>query len=135
MEFFRLSIFQYLAHRNTLNSEPKKWLQVFATCDILKSMRREHPIPHIKVNGILIEKIIIDEHVDKHADHIDDSLILKVVVKLDGREFKSVSTQDEFEYFMTKVKFEENWYKLVWLLQDGCFYIGVITLFRDRRIE
>ena len=98
-------------------------------------MRREHQIPHIKVNGILIEKIIIDVHVDKHADHIDDSFIIKVVSTLNGREFKSVSSQDEFEYFMTKVKCEGKWYKLVWLLQDGCFYIGVITLFRDRRIE
>lgn len=61
-----------------------------------------------EVNGILIEKIIIDEHVDKHADHIDDSLILKVVAKLDGHEFKSVSSQDEFEYFMTKIKYEEK---------------------------
>jgi len=86
-------------------------------------MRREYPIPHIKVNGILIEKIIIDDHVDKHADHIDDSLILNVIAKLDGQVFKSVSIQDEFEYFMTKVKNEDKWYKLVWLLQDGCFYI------------
>lgn len=98
-------------------------------------MRREHLIPHIKVNGIVIEKIIIDEHVDKHADHIDDFLILKIVAKLDSREFKSVKNQDEFEYFMTQIKYEEKWYKLVWLLQDGCFYIGVITLFRDRRME
>ncbi len=98
-------------------------------------MRREHPIPHIKVNGILIDRIIIDEHVDKHADHIDDSLIFKIITKLDGQEFKSVSNQDEFEYFMTKIKYEDKWYKIVWLLQDECFYIGVITLFRDRRIE
>jgi len=47
-------------------------LQVFAARAVLKLMRRDHLIPHVKVNGIVIEKIIIDEHVDKHADQIDD---------------------------------------------------------------
>ena len=98
-------------------------------------MRREYPISAIRVNGILIEKVVIDEHVDKHNDHISDGLIVQIINKLDGKDFSPASSQDEFEYYMTKIKHDERWYKLVWLLENGCFYIGVITLFRDRRIE
>ncbi len=98
-------------------------------------MRRECAISKIVVNSILIEKVIIDDHVDKHIDHIDDNLVLMVVRLLDGKDFDPVSIDEVYEYYATKIKFDEKWYKLIWLLEDGCFYLGVITLFRDRRLE
>jgi hypothetical protein len=38
-------------------------------------MRREYQIKELRINGKVINKVIIDEHVDKHVDHIDDSLV------------------------------------------------------------
>ena len=38
-------------------------------------MRREYSIDPITINGKTIRKLIIDPHVDKHADHISDDLI------------------------------------------------------------
>ena len=98
-------------------------------------MRREYQIKELRINGKVINKVIIDEHVDKHIDHIDDSLVLKIVTLLDGRDFTPIRNQDGFNYFATNINYESKCYKLVWLLENDYFYIGVITLFRDRRLE
>lgn len=98
-------------------------------------MRREYPISELKINGKTINKVIIDEHIDKHSDHINDSIILEVVNLLNRREFAPIKIQDGFSYFATKINYENKWYKLVWILENDCFYIGVITLYRDRRLE
>lgn len=97
--------------------------------------RREYLVLKLVVNGIRIRKVIIDDHVNKHSDHIDDALILKIVVVLDGQDFKPVSCNESYQYFVTQISFEQKWFKLVWLLEIKTHNIGVITLFRDRRIK
>ena len=87
----------------------------------------------LSVNGIVINEVIIDSHVDKHNDHMDDNLILSLVTLLDGKTYKSKSHQDGFNYFASMLKFNNNTYRLVWLLQDHSFYIGVVTAFKDKR--
>ncbi|MCZ0931944.1 MAG: hypothetical protein OXJ52_02190 [Oligoflexia bacterium] len=98
-------------------------------------MRREYSIAPITINGKVIKKLIIDPHVDKHADHINDDLIKKMVRQLDGGIFHSEKEFDGFSYFATILKMEGLYYKLVWLLEKGCLYIGVITTYRDRRVK
>ena len=72
---------------------------------------------------------------DKHADHISDDLIKKMVKQLDGGIFHSEKEFDGFSYFATILKIERLYYKLIWLLEKDCLYIGVITAYRDRRIK
>lgn len=98
-------------------------------------MRREYSIDPITINGKIIKKLIIDPHVDKHADHISDDLIKKMVRQLDGGIFHSEKEFDGFSYFATILKLEGLYYKLVWLLEKDCLYIGVITAYRDRRVK
>lgn len=79
--------------------------------------------------------MIVDDHIDKHADHIDDVLIKRLVTYLDGGRFEPTKENSGFQYFAFTVKDNNQWYKLVWLLEENSLYIGVITAFRDRRIK
>jgi hypothetical protein len=98
-------------------------------------MRREYDIEPVRVNGALISKLLIDEHVDKHADHINDDLIKKLIRYLDGEVFVPTAERNGFNYFATIIKEGTQCYKLVWLLENNFLYIGVITAFKDRRIK
>lgn len=98
-------------------------------------MRREYDIEPLTINGRIIRKLAIDPHVDKHADHIDDELVKNIITLLDGGDFSPVKIDDGFSYFANTLKYQENWYKIIWLLEDESFYIGVITVFKDRRIK
>jgi hypothetical protein len=100
------------------------------------SEKRSYSVEHdLVVNDIVISEIIIDSHVDKHSDHISDQLIFSLVKQLDGNTYVPTSQNDEFSYFVTNVVREEYTYRLVWLIEDGAFYIGVITAFRDRGVK
>ena len=98
-------------------------------------MRREYNINSITINGREIEKIIIDPHVDKHADHITDKLIKELIMQLDGGFFLPEKEIDGFAYFATAMKIKQKRYKLVWLLEKNYLYVGIITAYRDRRIK
>jgi hypothetical protein len=51
-------------------------------------MRREYDIEPVNINTRTIAKLIVDDHVDKHSDHINDDLIKKLVRSLDGQRFE-----------------------------------------------
>ena len=97
------------------------------------SQRRIYKVQErLIVNNRLVAEIIIDPHVDKHKDHIDDALIISLVMLLSGRSFEADTKSDGFDYFVSKILFEEKVYRLVWLQQDLQFYIGVVTAFKDK---
>ena len=100
---------------------------------LMSDERRSYKLKEsIRVNDIFIESIVIDPHVDKHNDHINDELILSIVKLLDDKTFIPTATRNEFDYYLSKVFFNENVYRLVWLLEENQFYIGVITAFKDK---
>lgn len=49
--------------------------------------------------------------------------------------FLPVSVEDSFEYFVTIVGKVQKRYRLVWLTEFGKNYVGVLTAFRDRKVE
>ena len=111
----------------------KQLLQENATNGMIICMRREYDIEPL--NKIIFSKLVIDGHLDKHSDHIDDELIKKLIRSLDGQRVDPAKEADGFKYFASTIKENNKWYKLVWLLEDNSLYIGVITAFRDRRIK
>lgn len=98
-------------------------------------MRRKISIDPITVNRVEISVVIIDSHYEeKHGDHIDDELIIELVRLLDGRiELPEAEDENGFSYFVTLLEFEEKQYRLVWLLEQGEIYIGIINAFRDKK--
>ena len=100
----------------------------------LMSTRRTLKIDCITVNDVKVVEVIIDPHYEvKHADHIDDELILKLVQKLDGRHELPETQDGAYSYFATLIELSSKQYRLIWLLEKSAIYIGVINAFRDKR--
>jgi hypothetical protein len=94
--------------------------------------RLEYIIKGIWINGVYIQRVVIDQHVRKHKD-IDDLLILNLARQLDGIKEKPEATENGFSYFANKFVVHNKQYKLVWLLEENKVYIGVVTAYRDNR--
>lgn len=93
--------------------------------------RRRSYKMHIVVNGRSIEEVVIDPHYEaKHPD-IDDELILKLVQRLDGKEFQPETRHDEWEFYvLDRIEFRGKRYRLVWCQRDVSPLLGVINCFR-----
>ena len=94
-------------------------------------MRREYDVK-IVVNKTKITKVIIDPHYeDKHAESIDDQIILELVNRLDGKSFQPESVKSPYSYYVAeKMELNNKPYKLIWLLEDNKMYIGIINAYR-----
>lgn len=95
--------------------------------------RRSYKITPVKINDYIVDEIIIDPHVDKHNDHIDNELILELVQTLGCSNTQLSEYKDTYTYFVSLIDYEKSTYKMVWLVEQSKFYIGIITAFKDRR--
>ncbi len=97
-------------------------------------MRRRSYTVDITVNGYAVRHVIIDPHYEiKHSDSINDEIILRLVEKLDGGEFRPLESDEPYLYFVTdKMQLNGKFYKLVWLLKKDEIYIGVINAYRRK---
>ncbi|MGB0453470.1 MAG: hypothetical protein ACPGJV_07120 [Bacteriovoracaceae bacterium] len=93
--------------------------------------RREYEVKLI-VNGVLVSKVIIDPHYEeKHSESINDEIILELIKFLDGKEFEPDDEKPPYSYFVTdKIELKGKLYKLIWLLEEGQIYIGIINAYR-----
>lgn len=93
--------------------------------------RREYPID-LTINQTQITKVIIDPHYEKkHAESINDEIILSLVKTLNGKEFEADDVKGPYSYFVTdKINLDGKLYKMIWLMEDHEIYIGVINTYR-----
>lgn len=99
----------------------------------MKKRRRKYFLdPQLTVNNVLLSILVIDPHVDKHCDHISDKIIISLVRQLNGKVFIAAAHNQNYQYFVSYHKFQKKVFRLVWLQEKGCEYLGVITAFRDR---
>ena len=98
------------------------------------SDRRCYPA-RLNVNGREISEVVIDSHYeDKHADSINDDLILELVGLLVGKFFKPEAIKGDFQYFRVDLlEFNGRHYRLVWLLENEKLYVGVVNAFRRKK--
>ncbi len=102
----------------------------------MEEKRRKYTLKqNITVNEVVINEVVIDPHVDKHSDHITDELILSLVELLDGKSFIPTTNKDGFDYFLSRILYNEKVYRLVWLLENNQFYIGVITSLKEKGVK
>lgn len=93
-----------------------------------------YSIEPIIINGIKIVRVVIDMHYkEKHADHISDELILRLVKDLDGRKELPEAKTKQYSYFVTRIDLDEKQYRLIWLLEDHAVYVGVVNAYREKR--
>lgn len=96
--------------------------------------QRVHRISPIVINGVRVTQVVIDPHFEeKHSTSINDALIIKLVLKLDGRRELAVSKNGRYSYFATLIELNSKQYRLIWLLEDHAVYVGVVNAYRDRR--
>lgn len=98
------------------------------------SEQKIYTIEPITINGIKIVRVVIDMHYkEKHADHISDELILRLVRELDGRKELPETKTNQYSYFVTRIELNEKQYRLIWLLEDHAVYVGVVNAYREKR--
>jgi len=97
-------------------------------------MKRREYAARLTVNGLRIEKVVIDPHYElKHNESVSDSVILKLVEQLDGGDFEAEDIDDGFEYFVAdRLELSGKFYKLIWLLEKGELYIGIVNAYRRK---
>ena len=100
----------------------------------MDSNRSTHQIT-LTVNDKPIGSVMIDYHyLEKHSESMSDALILDLVKSLDGGTFVPVKVTEEYEYYTTEpVEWNGKPYRLIWCLQNGEDYIGVINAFRVKK--
>ena len=92
--------------------------------------RREYEID-IVFNGKEIKKLIIDPHFElKHADSVNDEIILKLVKMLDGQNVDPQKVTPPFSYFAEELTLSGKRFRLIWLVEDDHIYIGVVNAYR-----
>lgn len=96
--------------------------------------RYELVIQAIQINEKWIRRIQIDDHVKKHGD-ITTELIVSLVKNLNGTKFDPEECKKPFNYFSTCRWFKEKQYRIVWVFEDSRDYIGIITVFRDKKVR
>ena len=67
----------------------------------------------------------------KHSDSIDDQIILSLVAMLDGQDQVPEDVDPPYSYFVKDgLELNGKLYKLIWLVEENCFYIGVVNAYR-----
>jgi hypothetical protein len=96
--------------------------------------RPEYPL-QIVINERQLTRVIVDQHYkEKHAESINDELILELVRELDGRTFPVEEERGDFQYFAVEpVTKDKKPYRLVLLICICDDYLGVINAFRVER--
>ena len=83
------------------------------------------------VNGRCVDEIEIDTHYELRHPDITDDVILQLVGQLDRLIFHPDRRRDDWAFFVfDRMELEGKWYRLVWCMQDGESFIGVINCFK-----
>jgi hypothetical protein len=94
--------------------------------------RRSYSV-NMLVNQRPVTEVVIDSHYELNHPDMSDELILKLVLKLNGREFTPVDRKDDFDFFVADhLLLQRKIYRLVWCMKDDRMYIGVINAFRRK---
>jgi hypothetical protein len=85
------------------------------------------------INGKSFTQVVIDPHYEeKHAESVNDEIIIGLVMQLDGKTFKPTDIdEDGYQYFVNdRLEHEGKLYKLIWLIHDEQVYVGIVNAYR-----
>lgn len=85
----------------------------------------------IRFRDIDINEVIIDQHYNQKDFDVSDWIILELIKELDGEHPYIETVTEQFSYFVAEPVFHlSKPYRLIFLIEKGSSYIGVINAFR-----
>ena len=90
-------------------------------------------INKIEINRKTIDTVKVSYHVYESHPDITDDIILQLVSKLDSGAFEPDAVKPPYSYYVTLIFLNKKQYRLVWLLEDHNFYVGIVNSYRDNR--
>jgi hypothetical protein len=89
----------------------------------------------ITLNGRVFNRVVIDQHYkNKHADTINDLLILKLVKSIDGELIEPDKQNESYQYITVEPLFLSNKpYRLVITICIFDDFLGVVNAYRINR--
>lgn len=88
----------------------------------------------VTINNHDFRKVMIDwKHISIRHPDVTQTLVLQAVRQLGGRHLNKEVTKPPYKYFVSLLKLNEKNYRLIWLLEEGQDYVGVLNLYRDDR--
>lgn len=96
--------------------------------------RYELSIGPLLINDRWIYRIVVDDHVKKHPE-ITNEIIKELVKGLAWEKFESTKQATPYTYFAELRMFENKQYRVVWLVEDNQDFIGILTVFRDKKVR
>ena len=90
---------------------------------------------NVTVNGRDFNRVVIDQHYkNKHADTINDQLILRLVNRINGRTLDLEDQNGDFQYFKVEpLIFYNQPYRLIITICIVEDFLGVVNCFRINR--
>lgn len=88
---------------------------------------------HVQIvfNRRMINEVIVDQHYSNKHPEINDGIILELVKKLNYQYRLPEKRDGKFSYYVEDpIFYDLKPYRLVYLIQENCHYIGVINAFR-----
>lgn len=108
-------------------------LDIFVKNAILGDRVRVRYDTSIHFRGIDINEVIIDQHYNQKHFDISDWIILELIKELHDEHPFIESEVEAFTYFVAEPIYHNNKpYRLIFLIEKGAQYIGVINAFRVR---
>src|ERR1700747_199400 len=95
-------------------------------------MQREYFL-RLTINGRTLNRVLVDSHYEaKHSDTVNDTVILELVKKLNGRTFQEESiTSAGWEIYVNDPWYLDGKpYRIIWCLHPDESCLGVINVFR-----
>ncbi len=89
----------------------------------------------LTLNDRVLTRVIIDQYYkEKHADSVNDEIILDLVKTLDQKTIPIESERDGFQYFKAEpVVSDKKPFRLILVICIFDDYLGVINAFRVQR--
>ena len=96
--------------------------------------RRVYPLA-LTVNGKKLESLVIDPHFEKNHPYMSDEKIWEMVKFLNNKKFIPTKYKEKWEIFETDILYSSKNYRLVWCLEVGKSYLGIIHCYRKSKYD
>lgn len=101
---------------------------------ITEEGRRIYPIKLV-VNSLKLNEVVIDPHYESKHSYMSDERIFEIVKFLNNKKFIPTNRKKQYLYFETDIDYDNRNHRLIWCLEDGKNYLGIIHCYYKKKHE